>query len=101
MDCAIAAAAGAFINSLVPINPYFGGWFVAFFALVVVWSGLFDILKIVMSIFILITVLGVLYAAIHVFPCAAAMMQNLSFQVPQVPQWAIAEGIGDKPWKLI
>ena len=98
---AIAAAAGAFINSLVPINPYFCGWFVAFFALVVVWSGFFDILKIVMSIFILITVLGVLYVAIHVFPGATALMQDLSFRVPEVPQWAVAEGIGANPWKEI
>lgn len=42
----VASAAGIFMNSLIPTSPYFGGWFVTIFSLLVVWSGIFDLLKI-------------------------------------------------------
>lgn len=98
----IATAAGVFIHSLIPIGPSLGGWFVTFFALAVAWSGLFDILKFVMSIFILIIVLGVLYVAVHVFPGFTEFLRSLSFNVPEVPEWAVTmESISDNPWREI
>ena len=99
---AIASAAGVFVNSLIPISPYFGGWFVAIFSLIVVWSGLFNLLKIVMSLFVLIIVLGVLYVAINVFPGVLVLLQGLLFRLPQVPDWAISSyGVSANPWKEI
>lgn len=99
---AIAKAAGIFISSLIPVGPNLGGFLVVLFAVSVVWSGIFNILKIVMSIFVFIIVLGVLYVAAHVFPGFSELAQSLSLKLPDIPQWALAtEGVGDNPWKEI
>lgn len=98
----IATAAGVFVNSIIPIRPTFAGWLVTFFALAVVWSGVFNILKIVMSIFVLIIVLGVLYVAAHVFPGFIEFLQSLLPHVPEVPKWAVSTAaVTDNPWKEI
>ena len=98
----LATAAGVFINSLIPISPYFGGWFVTIFALVVVWSGLFDILKIIMSILVFIMVLGVFYVVSHVFPGFEALFQGFLFKIPSIPDWAILKsGTDPNPWREI
>lgn len=94
----IATAAGIFVNSIVPIGVSLSGWLVAFFAVAVAWSGVFNVLKIVMSIFVLIIVLGVLYIAVRVFP---GFSELLSFHTSPVPDWAIAKGISDNPWDEI
>ncbi len=64
----IASAAGAFVNSLIPISPNFCGWLVSIFALTVVWSGGFKLLKIFMSFFVLIIILGILLCCRSCFP---------------------------------
>jgi Mn2+/Fe2+ NRAMP family transporter len=98
----IAKAAGIFVGSLIPIGPTLAGWLVAFFAVGVAWSGRFNILKIIMSIFVLIIVLGVLYVAAHVFPGFTEFLRSLSFGIPEVPSWALGiEGVSDNPWKEI
>jgi Mn2+/Fe2+ NRAMP family transporter len=108
----IATAAGIFVSSLfppaiiparlAPMFPVICGWLVTLFALAVVWSGTFDILKIVMSIFVLIIVLGVLYVAAHVFPPFPELLRGLTFHVPEVPQWAASvEGVSTNPWREI
>ena len=98
----IASAAGVFVNKLVPISPYFGGWFVAIFSLIVVWSGVFNLLKIVMSFFVLIIVLGVLYVAVNVLPSHSVFLQGMLFQIPEVPEWAISSyGLSENPWREI
>jgi len=98
----LATAAGVFVNSIVPIGATLAGWLVTLFALAVVWSGVFNILKIVMSIFVLIIVLGVLYVAAHVFPGFREFVRSLSFGIPDVPQWAASmEKVSDNPWKEI
>jgi Mn2+/Fe2+ NRAMP family transporter len=97
---ALATAAGAFVNGIVPIGATLSGWLVALFAVVVVWSGVFGVLEIVMSIFVFIIVVGVIYVAIHVFPGLSEFLQSLTFQVPKVPEWALAvEGVNRNPWK--
>ena len=99
---ALATASGVFVNSLVPIGPTLSGWLVTFFALAVVWSGVFGILKMVMSFFVLIIVLGVIYVAAHVLPGFALFLQSLIPHIPQVPQWALKiEGVTSNPWKEI
>ncbi|MHC4396750.1 MAG: Nramp family divalent metal transporter [Planctomycetota bacterium] len=98
----IATAAGVFVNSIIPIRATVAGWLVTFFALAVVWSGIFNVLKIVMSIFVLIIVLGVLYVAVHVFPGLTEFLQSLTPSVPEVPQWAVSTAaVTDNPWKEI
>jgi Mn2+/Fe2+ NRAMP family transporter len=98
----VANAAGTFINALLPISPYFGGWFVTIFALAVVWSGIFRHLKIVMSLLVLLVVLGVLYVAISVFPGFGELLRGLWPRVPEVPAWAVAlPGVRANPWQEI
>lgn len=98
----IASAAGVFVNSLVPISPYFGGLFVTIFSLIIVWSGAFDLLKMVMSFFVLIIILGVLYVAITVFPSFSVFLQGIVGHVPAVPEWAISSyGVNENPWREI
>ncbi|UCE05501.1 MAG: Nramp family divalent metal transporter [bacterium] len=98
----VASAAGIFMNGLIPISPYFGGWFVTIFSLIVVWSGIFDLLKIVMSFFVLIIIIGVLYVAITVFPDLAILAQGFLIDVPAIPEWAyVKAGASQNPWKEI
>ena len=99
---AVATACGAFLNKLVPALPgSVAGWIVAGFAFVIAWTGAFDLLKGVMSFFVLLIVGGALYAAVHVFPGVLALFQSLAFQVPHVPEWATAQGVGTNPWREI
>jgi len=96
----IATLSGVFVNSFVPIGPSLCGWLVALFALGVAWSGLFNILKFVMSIFVFVIVIGVLYVAVHTFPGFTELLKGLSFHVPRVPEWAASmDGVSNNPWK--
>jgi Mn2+/Fe2+ NRAMP family transporter len=97
----LAAAAGVFVNSLVPISRYFGGWLVTIFAVAVVWAGVFDLLKMVMSFFVIIIVLGVVSVAFSVFPTLSTLVQGFGLQVPGVPDWARAVGVNANPWREI
>ena len=99
---ALATAAGVFVNSIIPIGASLSGWLVTFVAVGIVWSGVFNVLKIVMSFFVLIIVLGVLYVAAHAFPGFPEFLRSLTPNVPQVPEWAAAiEGVSRNPWKEI
>lgn len=97
----IAAAAGAFIAAMLPIPAQAAAWAVTIFALAVVWSGVFDLLKVIMSLFVAVTVLGVGYVAIHVFPGVEAIVAGLVPGVPSVPGWAVEKGIHENPWREI
>jgi len=105
----LATAAGVFVDNLIPDSyvpdtlakhmPMLCGWLVTFFAVAVVWSGIFNILKIVMSIFVVVIVIGVLYVAIQVFPSLSELIKSLGFQIPdKVPEWAQKQGAGENPW---
>jgi len=98
----LATAAGIFVNSIIPIGASLCGWIVTFVAVGIVWSGIFSVLKIVMSILVLIIVLGVIYVAARVFPGFIEFLQGLWPQVPQIPRWAIETGgASANPWKEI
>ena len=97
----IAAAAGVFIHSIIPIPAQVAGWLVSILALGIVWSGVFDLLKIVMSLFVVVIVLGVMYVAVHVFPGFSAFLNGLVPQAPVVPDWAVAQGASENPWREI
>jgi Mn2+/Fe2+ NRAMP family transporter len=99
---AVATAAGAFLNRLFPALPGdVAGGIVAGFAFVVAWTGAFDLLKGLMSFFVLVIVAGALYAAFHVFPGFVPLLQSLAFQLPEVPSWATAQGVQSNPWREI
>lgn len=100
---ALATSAGTFINSLVPFVPLpLCGLFAAVFAVAVAWSGVFDVLKIIMSLFVLIIVIGAMYIAYHVFPGFAELAGGLTGTLPSVPEWATAmESVNDSAWQEI
>lgn len=98
----LATAAGIFIHGLTGISPMLSGWLVTIFALFVVWTNVFNILKIIMSFFVLIVVLGVLYVASKVFPDVNTFLNGFLFKVPNVPEWALAmDGVQENPWREI
>ena len=96
----LATAAGVFISNLIPVPPVFCGWLVTVAAVAIAWTGTFDILKIIMSFFVLIIVLGALFVALHVFPTANEFLYSLTFRMPEVPQWAQEiKGVTGDPWR--
>ena len=99
----LATSAGVFLHSLIPaIDQKIWGWFAAIFAVAVVWSGVFGVLKMVMSVLILMIILGAVYLAVRVFPGFAETLSGLSLGLPQVPQWARAiQGVSSDPWDEI
>jgi Mn2+/Fe2+ NRAMP family transporter len=98
----LASAGGVFINSLVPITPYFGGWFVTIFAFASAWSGGFNVIKYIMSTFVVVILVGVIYVSVLVFPPFGEILKGLFFSIPKVPEWALAvDGINENPWREI
>jgi len=97
----VANAAGIFVSNLIPLSPFVCGWLVSLFAVTVVWSGVFEPLKVVMSIFVFLTVLGVGYVAVKVFPGVGAFLAGLIPATAKVPSWAQAQGLQENPWREI
>lgn len=99
----LASAAGAFANSLIPLKPFVWGWLLTVFAIAVVWSGTFDIIKYVMSAFVFVIVVGVLYVAVHTFPGFRVIAQGITgLSIPAVPDWALAlDNVSPNPWREI
>jgi Mn2+/Fe2+ NRAMP family transporter len=102
---ALANVAGIFFASIFGYDTrrvqILCGWAVSLTAAAVVWSGAFEVLKIVMSICVLLIVLGTAYVAVRVFPGAAVFLRALIPNVPAVPEWAIAKGVDSNAWKEI
>ncbi len=99
----VASAAGVFANSIIPIKPFIWGWIITIFAIFVVWSGKFNIIKYIMSVLVFIIIVGVLYVAIHTFPGFGEFFKGvIGFNIPEVPQWALSlEGVSPNPWNEI
>lgn len=96
----LATAAGVFVSNLLPISPYLAGWGVTIFALAVVWSGVFHVLKMIMSGFVFVIVVGVVYVAVKVVPGTSVLLDGLLFRIPAVPEWAVSEaGVSSNPWR--
>jgi len=97
----IAAAAGVFINSMIPVPDVFGGWVVSIFVFIVAWAGEFRFLKMIMSLFVLMIFGGIVYIAVTVFPTVSQFLNGLLFQIPEVPEWA-SKAVGHtNPWREI
>jgi len=98
----IATAAGVFLHHLLPFSGQLAGWIVALFALIVNWAGGFNILRIIMSFFVGIIILGVLYVAGTVMPELSILLKGFAFNIPDVPVWAIEKAqINQNPWREI
>jgi Mn2+/Fe2+ NRAMP family transporter len=102
---ALANVAGIFFASIFGYDTrlvqILCGWAVSISAVFVVWSGAFEVLKIVMSICVLLIVLGTAYVAVRVFPGADEFLRALIPNVPAVPEWALAKGVDSNAWKEI
>jgi len=99
----VSAAAGVFANSLIPLTPFVWGWIVTLFAVAIVWSGGFGIIKYIMSGLVFIVVLGTVYVAVHTFPgLNEFLLGAFGFRIPEVPSWALdIGGVSPNPWREI
>lgn len=99
----LATAASVFANSIFPINQITWGWIISIFAIIIVWSGKFDIIKYVMSVLVLFIMCGAVYIAIHTFPGFSQLLKGITgFEVPEYPHWAKGiDGLADNPWNEI
>jgi len=99
----VASAAGIFANTLVPLKPYLWGWIITIFAMSVAWSGVFDIMKYIMSVLVFIIVLGAVYVTVHTYPGWGDIVAGVvGFRVPEVPSWAVdLKGVSTNPWREI
>lgn len=94
----LASAAGIFMSELFNISRVTGGWIITLFAVLVSWKGEFKILKIVMSILVFIVILGVLSVAVKVMPTFSEFLHGLIPVVPEVPSWALEQGVSSNAW---
>lgn len=98
---AVATATGVFLSALLPITASLGGWIVTLFAFGVAWTGKFRWIKMVMSLLVLTMVIGVLWVAFTVFPGWTEFLKGFIPRVPEVPEWALKQGVGENPWREI
>ncbi len=88
---ALATSAGAFLNNMIPALPEkYGGWIISVVVLSIVWSGQFNVLKMVMSVFVALMILGILYVSFTLFPGWSEFLEGFLFKMPEVPNWAVA-----------
>jgi Mn2+/Fe2+ NRAMP family transporter len=98
----IATASGIFIQYLLPVSGYWGGWIISLLALLIAWSGGFRVLQVIMSVFVLIIIGGVVYVAVTVLPDFKTLLDGFMLKIPQVPDWAIVNaGVKVNPWREI
>lgn len=98
----LASAAGNFLNGLIPLSPDIAGWLISILALIVLWSGKFNILKFIMTFLVATMCIGTIYVAVVVSPSLSEMFKGLLFKIPEVPDWAISKaGLSQNPWREI
>lgn len=85
----LASAAGAFASYFFPdINPVYFAWAAVLVVLAVVWQGVFEPLKQIMSILVLFIIIGTLAVAFTTWPGTAKVLNGLfGFEMPQTPAW--------------
>lgn len=97
----IASASGIFIASLTGLDRTLASLIIAFLAVFITWSGKFDWLKYIMSVFVIIILVGVIYVAVHVFPDMKVFLSGLIPKAVEVPAWALDKGVDPNPWREI
>lgn len=100
---ALATSAAVFMHSLIPAIPLrIHGLVAISFAVAVAWSGAFDVLKIVMSLFVLIVVIGAMYIAAHAVESFSDIAAGLIPRMPPIPQWARSvDTVAKTPWQEV
>jgi Mn2+/Fe2+ NRAMP family transporter len=98
----LASASGNFLHGLVPLQPKIAGWLISILALIVLWSGKFNILKFIMTFLVAVMCIGTIYVAVVVSPSLSELFKGLLFKIPEVPEWAINKaGVSQNPWREI
>jgi len=71
------------LNTLIPLGNkgFLWGWAVTLFTVSVAWSGRFDVLKKLMSLFVAVIVIGVLYTALRVLPPVKPASQTMETRI--------------------
>lgn len=99
---ALASAAGVFASYFIPLgehSPVIFGWGAVFLIIALVWSGLFEPLKIVMSMLVTIIIIGTLAVAYRTWPGIGEAMHGLfGFTIPETPAWAPGGDEQVSPW---
>jgi len=103
---ALALAAATFLGALLPLGDQTSliwGTAVTAFALLVAWTGRFGVLKHVMTLFVAVIIVGVLYVAVQTLPAIREIVIGLfGFRVPEIPAWVTAADPAVKtPWDEI
>ena len=103
---ALALAAATFLGALLPLGRHTNliwGAIVTAVTFLVALSGRFDMLKYVMTMFVAVIVLGVLYVAVHSLPTLREFLVGVfGCRVPDVPAWARqADRAVATPWDEI
>ncbi len=92
---ALASVAGVFLSYFIPLPPFVLGWIAVLLVIALVWSGMFDPLKRVMSVLVLLIILGTFVVAAETFPGFAAVLKGLfGFAIPDKPAWAMSSESG-------
>lgn len=97
---ALASATGAFAHYFVPsVSPVAFGWLAVLLVIALVWTGLYDLLKNVMTLLVLFIILGTFAVAYTTWPGVATLLDGLfGFHLPQAPEWYTAGTKSSSPW---
>lgn len=100
---ALANVAGIFAAQFIPVPEFLLGWIAMFLVIALVWTGLFNPLKQVMSLLVLIIILGTFVVAVESWPGFRQVLAGLfAFNVPEIPDWARRESDpAHSPWQEI
>lgn len=97
---ALASASGAFAAYFVPaVSPVLFGWLAVLLVISVVWSGVFEPMKRIMSVLVLMIIVGTVAVALATWPGFSAIIHGIfGFELPDTPAWASAEVESPSPW---
>lgn len=101
---ALASAAGAFAAYFLPGVPQvLFGWLAVLFVIALVWNGVFEAIKRVMLLLVLLIILGTMAVSLMTWPGTAAVLKGLfAFHLPEAPAWFLAQGNKvASPWREI
>lgn len=100
----LASAAGAFAAYFIPsISPVIFAWTAVIVVIAVVWRGVFEPLKQIMSVLVLFIIVGTLAVALSTWPGVGTVLHGIfGFEMPQSPAWFTPEGAEVAfPWEEI
>jgi len=97
---AVASAAGAFAAYFVPdVSPKFFAWVSVILVIACVWSGMFDPLKRIMAVLVLMIIIGTVVVALTTWPGVSAIFHGVfGFELPETPEWARDGAVAPSPW---